>query len=66
MLLQLAPIGTHADPQLDALGAVRLWEQPKGWLEQHGARVELLATSVRRGCDAAMLAARDFQLGRGL
>ncbi|RVT97781.1 2-hydroxyacid dehydrogenase [Rhodovarius crocodyli] len=57
MLLQLAPIGTHADPQLDALGAVRLWEQPKGWLEQHGARVELLATSVRRGCDAAMLAA---------
>lgn len=58
MLLQLAPIGPLADRRLrEELGAVRLWEQEDGWLARHGAEVALLATSVRRGCDAAMLAA---------
>lgn len=57
-VLQLAPIGPLADGLLrDELQAVRLWEQAEGWLAAHGATVGLLATSVRRGCDAAMLAA---------
>ena len=56
--LQLAPIGPLADALLrDGLSAVRLWEQEDGWLEAHGAGVALLATSVRRGCDAATIAA---------
>ncbi|WP_218127609.1 2-hydroxyacid dehydrogenase [Belnapia rosea] len=58
MVLQLAPIGPLADALLrDELKAVCLWEQEAGWLEAHGAGVALLATSVRRGCDAAMIAA---------
>jgi hypothetical protein len=57
-VLQLAPIGPLANALLrDELNAVRLWEQEPGWLEAHGAGVALLATSVRRGCDAAMIAA---------
>ena len=57
-LLQLAPIGPLADALLrDELQAVPLWEQDRGWLAAHGAEVGLLATSVRRGCDAEMIAA---------
>lgn len=57
-LLQLAPIGPLADLLLqNELGAVRLWEQDAGWLGRHGAKVELLVTSVRRGCDARTIAA---------
>ena len=57
-LLQLASIGPLADRKLrDELGAVRLWEEDAGWLARHGAEVGLLATSVRRGCDAAMITA---------
>jgi lactate dehydrogenase-like 2-hydroxyacid dehydrogenase len=58
LVLQLAPIGPLADRKLrDELSAVRLWEEDAGWLARHGAEVELLATSVRRGCDAADIAA---------
>ncbi|WP_421988468.1 2-hydroxyacid dehydrogenase [Roseococcus sp.] len=58
LVLQLAPIGPLADRLLrEELGAVALWEQEAGWLAQNGARVGLLATSVRRGCDAAMIEA---------
>ncbi|MFH5926960.1 2-hydroxyacid dehydrogenase [Roseomonas xinghualingensis] len=56
-LLQLTPIGPLADALLAEMGAVRLWQEDAGWLARHGADVELLATSVRRGCDAAMLSA---------
>lgn len=57
-LLQLAPIGPLADRLLrDEMNAVPLWEEEEGWLARHGAGVELLATSVRRGCDAATIAA---------
>lgn len=57
-LLQLAPIGPLADWLLqNELGAVKLWEQDAGWLPRHGAEVELLVTSVRRGCDARTIAA---------
>jgi len=57
-VLQLAPIGPLADRKLrDELGAVPLWEEDAGWLARHGTEVELLATSVRRGCDAAVIAA---------
>ena len=57
-LLQLAPIGPLADRLLrDELRAVRLWEEDAGWLARHGAEVGLLATSVRRGCDAPTIAA---------
>ena len=57
-VLQMAPIGPLADRLLrDELGAVRLWEEDADWLARHGTEVELLATSVRRGCDAAMIAA---------
>ncbi|NKE46231.1 2-hydroxyacid dehydrogenase [Roseomonas frigidaquae] len=58
VVLQAAPIGPLADRLLrEELGAVRLWDQPPGWLAAQGASVRLLATSVRQGCDAAMLAA---------
>lgn len=60
LVLQLAPIGPLADQGLrDEFAAVRLWEQPDaaGWLAAYGDEVGLVATSVRRGCDAALIAA---------
>lgn len=60
LVLQLAPIGPLADQGLrDEFAAVRLWEQPDAaaWLAAHGGKVGLVATSVRRGCEAALLAA---------
>ncbi|WP_207538334.1 2-hydroxyacid dehydrogenase [Sabulicella rubraurantiaca] len=58
MLLQIAPIGPLADRLLsEEFGAIRLWEEPKSWLTQHGAEVELVATSVRAGCGPEILAA---------
>ncbi len=58
MLLQLAPIGPLADRLLASeFAAIRLWEQPEGWLAAHGGEVELLATSVRAGCAPPLLAA---------
>lgn len=60
LVLQLAPIGPLADRGLrEEFAAVRLWEQPDAaaWLAAHGGAVGLVATSVRRGCDAALIAA---------
>jgi lactate dehydrogenase-like 2-hydroxyacid dehydrogenase len=56
-ILQLSPIGPQADEPLAAeLGAVRLWDCEPDWIERHGAAVEVVATTVRRGCDAALIA----------
>ncbi|MBR0642268.1 2-hydroxyacid dehydrogenase [Roseomonas hellenica] len=60
LVLQLAPIGSLADQGLrEEFAAVRLWEQAdaEAWLAAHGAEVTCVATSVRRGCDAALIAA---------
>jgi lactate dehydrogenase-like 2-hydroxyacid dehydrogenase len=59
LVLQLAPIGPLADRGLaEQFGAVRLWEQDEAvWLDRHGAGVGLVATSVRRGCGEATIAA---------
>lgn len=59
-VLQLGPIGPLADEALaQRLGAVRLWEQaePAQWLAANGDQVSVVATSVRTGCDAALIAA---------
>lgn len=57
-VLQVAPIGSLADGLLaDEFGAVRLWEMKDAdaWLMAHGEDVDVLATSVRAGCDAALI-----------
>ncbi|TDR88190.1 2-hydroxyacid dehydrogenase [Enterovirga rhinocerotis] len=55
-VLQLAPIGPQADAPLAAeCGAIPLWTCDPDWIERHGHEVEVVATSVRRGCDAALV-----------
>lgn len=58
-ILQMASIGPLADEVLTAeFGAVRFWEldDRAGWLREHGSGVVVLATSVRAGCDAELIA----------
>lgn len=58
-VLQLASIGPLADAGLRTdFEAVRLWElpDPDQWLDAHGPDIVALATSVRRGCDSALMA----------
>lgn len=58
LVLQLAPIGPLADESLATeFKAVRFWELDDGaqWLDQFGADVVVVATSVRAGCNAALI-----------
>lgn len=58
-VLQLASIGPLADARLsEEFDTVRLWEQndPVRWIGAHGATVGAIATSVRAGCDASLIA----------
>jgi lactate dehydrogenase-like 2-hydroxyacid dehydrogenase len=59
-VLQLMPIGMLADSMFaDEFRAVRLWEQPDpvNCLARNGCDISVVITSVRRGCDAALIAA---------
>jgi lactate dehydrogenase-like 2-hydroxyacid dehydrogenase len=59
-VLQLVPIGPLADRAFAGeFCAVRLWEEPNpvAWLAKYGADISVVVTSVRRGCDAALMAA---------
>ena len=52
-VLQLASIGPLADRLLEEnFSAIALWKQEEGWIELHGAGIEVVITSVRHGCDA--------------
>lgn len=56
-VLQLAPIGPEADfPLASEFGATRLWECAPDWLNKCGHEVEVVATTVRAGCDGALIA----------
>jgi lactate dehydrogenase-like 2-hydroxyacid dehydrogenase len=59
LVLQLAPVGPLADRVLvEEFGTIRLWEQDaQAWLAAKGAGVAAVVTSVRRGCDASLIAA---------
>lgn len=60
IVLQTGPIGPLADAELAGrFDAARLWQQPDraAWLREHGAQVRVVATSVRLGCDDALVAA---------
>ncbi len=59
LVVQSTSIGPLADAQLASrFNAVRLWEldDAEGWLDANAARVDVLTTSVRTGCDARMIA----------
>jgi len=59
MVVQLAPIGEIANELLASeFRAVRFWElsDPESWLKRFAPNVLVVATSVRRGCDAETIA----------
>ena len=54
LVLQLAPVGTHADAVLASeFDAIRWWclDRPNEWLNAHAGQVRALVTTVRHGCD---------------
>lgn len=57
-IVQLAPIGPITDELLATeFQAVRLWElsAPEDWLRRFAQDVQVIVTSVRKGCDAATM-----------